>query len=144
MLSTDPKLIQNKTWLFLKTDAQKSQNDHRNTELIFIYIKLKIYFWQIHVTNMRNGIFLWHKALGMFFCCCFLFFTIFFRDYQQWRHWINKMGTADNTFSHLCPLKACRTNWNLKENRLMYGSCILPVTKEVKFRLGSVVVFGKN
>lgn len=26
------------------------------TESIFIYIKLKIYFWQIHVTNMRNGI----------------------------------------------------------------------------------------
>lgn len=27
------------------------------TESIFIYIKLKIYFRQIHVTNMRNGIF---------------------------------------------------------------------------------------
>lgn len=25
-------------------------------ESIFIYIKLKIYFWHIHVTNMRNGI----------------------------------------------------------------------------------------
>lgn len=38
----------------LRDKTESSPKEY--TESIFIYIKLKIYFWQIHVTNMRNGI----------------------------------------------------------------------------------------
>lgn len=40
----------------MKNKPKQKKKTVANIESNFIYIKLKIYFWQIHVTNMRKGI----------------------------------------------------------------------------------------